>query len=156
MSAYDEVKSLLESYRVVEVRIRQIEEDIELIRQEHVMPSRGIDGMPRTHKIHDLSDFAVRLDELLAELRIQYDRIIDKKRLVIRLVNELPNETELSILWYRYLRLEPGRDARLMDPAEIGEKFGYSERQVYRYIESGLLHLAEIWPTIKEKYITKA
>lgn len=145
------VKELLSSYKDASRRALQLEIEIDLLRAGSMSPS-GIryDGMPKSHKIYDLSEYAAKADELLTELKRQYEDCLLKKRIVIQMIEETPSETERLILWYRYVKLD--KDGRLMWYEKIAVETGYSYGGVRYIIGQAHKHLAEKWPEIAEKY----
>lgn len=145
------VKELLASYKDASRRALQLEIEIEQLRVGNMSPS-GVhyDGMPKTHTIHDLSEYAEKADELLEELKKQYAICLEKKRIVIQLIEEAPSETEKLILWYRYIKLD--RDGRLMWYEKIAVETGYSYGGIRYIIGQAHRHLAEKWPEIIKKY----
>lgn len=145
------VKNLLASYKDASRRALQLEIEIEQLRLDSTTPG-GVkyDDMPKAHRIHDLSDYAAKADALLAELQRQYGDILDKKKLVARLIEEAPTEQERLILWYRYIKLR--KDGRLMSYEEIAVQTHYSFGSINHILGMAHRHLAEKWPEISEKY----
>lgn len=147
----DEIKRFLASYIYAIRRADQIEIEIEYARQSQIMPSKGLDGMPHSFKKSDLSDYAVKLDDLLMDLRNQYDRILLQKKLVIALIEELTQENEKLVLWCRYISTD-GRGNRLTW-IQVGERVGYSSDHARKIRDRAVEHLAEVWPDYQEKYL---
>lgn len=153
MDSKQEIKNLLASYKDVSRRIVQLEAEIELTRISQMAPSaQTLSAMPKAHNAtYDLSDYAARCDELLVELRKQYTAALKKKRLVIQLIDELDDETEKLVLWYRYIKLE--QDGRLMRYEMIAVKTSYTYGGVRHIIERAYNSLVEKWPEISKKYL---
>ena len=146
------VKDFLTSYRDIKRRIVQIEAEIELTRLDKMAPSAQlISDMPKAHNTYDLSDYAAKCDALLSDLRSQYDAAIERKRLVIKVIEtETDSEAERLLLWYRYIDLEP--DGRLMRYEAIAVKTAYSYGSVRYILRQAHAHLAENWEKICKKY----
>lgn len=146
-----EVKALLTSYRDASRRALLLKIEIEQLRNSTRYPSSSLlDGMPRSHEKHDLSDYASKADALLRELQRQYNDVLAKKKMVAELIEEAPSENERLMLWLRYVRLE--KDGSLMWYETIADKTGYSNGGVRKIINNALIHIAEKWPEIREKY----
>ena len=140
----DEIKRFLASYIYAIRRADQIEIEIEYARQSQIMPSKGLDGMPRSFKISDLSDYAVRIDDLLKELCGQYNKVTLRKRLVIQLIDQLESETEKLILWYRYVTTDARGNRLSWD--KIGDKARYSPDYARKLRDKAVESLLPIWP----------
>lgn len=145
------IKKFLASYIYAMKRAEQIELEIMFTRQSQIMPSKGLDGMPHSFKKSDLSDYAVKLDDLLMDLRDQYDRILMQKKLVMALIEELTQENEKLVLWCRYISTD-GRGNRLTW-IQIGERVGYSSDHARKIRDRAVEHLAEVWPEYQAKYL---
>lgn len=145
------LKRILESYKDVSRRIVQLEAEIKQTRAANMSPSAALmTGMPRSGAIHDLSEYAARQDELLRELRKQYNTALERKKLTVQLIDELSSESEKLILWYRYIELD--KDGGMMRLEDIADKTEYSFSGVRYIIDSGLGHLAKKWERISWKY----
>lgn len=145
------IKKFLASYIYAMKRAEQIELEIMFTRQLQIMPSKCLDGMPHSFKKSDLSDYAVKLDDLLMDLRDQYDRILMQKKLVMALIEELTQENEKLVLWCRYISTD-GRGNRLTW-IQIGERVGYSSDHARKIRDRAVEHLAEVWPEYQAKYL---
>ena len=145
------IKRFLASYIYAMRRAQQIEIEIEYTRQSQIMPSKGLDGMPRTFRHTDLSDYAVKLDDLLMELKNQYDRILRQKKLVIALIETIDSESEKLVLWFRYVSSDARGNRLTWD--EIGERVGYSPDYARKIRDKAVDHLASVWPECRRKYM---
>ena len=145
------VKDFLMSYKNASRRALQLEIEIEQLRLNKMSPAGvAYDSMPKSHRIIDLSEYAAKVDDLLIELRGQYDECLEKKRLIILLIEEAPTETERMILWDRYVSLE--KNGMLKSYERIAVERGYSYAGVKKILNRAYMHLAEKWPEISEKY----
>ena len=145
------IKKFLASYIYAMKRAEQIELEIMFTRQSQIMPSKGLDGMPHSFKKSDLSDYAVKLDDLLMDLRNQYDRILRQKKLVMALIEELNHENEKLVLWCRYISTDARGNRQTWD--QIGERVGYSAGHARAIRDKAIAELADIWPEYKAKYL---
>lgn len=145
------IKRFLASYIYAMKRAEQIEIEIEFTRQSQIMPSKGLDGMPRTFRKSDLSDYAVKLDDLLMDLRDQYGRILRQKKLVMALIENLDHEQEKLVLWCRYISTDARGNRQTWE--QIGERIGYSAGHARALRDKAVAELVEVWPEYKAKYL---
>lgn len=145
------MRELLGSYRDAVRRAAEIQLELEKIRDGYSsISAQAMDGMPHVSRVHDLAEYAEKVDDLLQELRRQYDACITKKRLIAQLIDEAENETQRLLLWYRYIKLE--KDGRLMWYDRIAVETGYSYGGVRYIIDQGLQSIVDRWPEISAKY----
>lgn len=86
---------------------RAIEEEIQQVRLDKMFPALVQDGMPRgSGGNSDLSDFAVKVDELLADLKKQAERRVTLRKEIIRKIEQMEDETEKLVLRLRYIHLK--------------------------------------------------
>ena len=97
-------KEFLMSYQKEKRRVRRLEEQLEELRRNKMSPSVTNDGMPHGTDKKDLSDYAVKVDEIEQELvAARYSRICAFQD-VQRRIEAMENEIEKGLLTYRYLR----------------------------------------------------
>ncbi len=97
-------KEYLRSYILAVNAARRIEEEIEQLRADKMAPALVMDDMPHAHDQKDLSDYAAKLDELERKLiKARYKRI-DLYAEIFADIERLEDETEKTVLTYRYLR----------------------------------------------------
>lgn len=97
-------KEYLRSYIPAVNAARRIEEEIEQLRADKMAPALVMDDMPHAHDQKDLSDYAAKLDELERKLiKARYKRI-DLYAEIFADIERLEDETEKTVLTYRYLR----------------------------------------------------
>lgn len=97
-------KEFLMSYQKEKRRVRRLEEQLEELRRNKMSPSVTNDGMPHGTDKKDLSDYAVKVDEIEQELvAARYSRICAFQD-VQRRIEAMENEIEKDLLTYRYLR----------------------------------------------------
>ena len=117
-------KEFLMSYQKEKRRVRRLEEQLEEVRQNKMSPSVTNDGMPHGTDKKDLSDYAVKVDEIeQAIIAARYSRICAFQE-VQRRIEAMEDEREKAVLKYRYLAL--------MNWGKIAIKMQKSYRQVLR------------------------
>ena len=124
MNNNDLKKAYLQSYIPSINAAKRIEEEIEQLRLDKMMPSVIMDDMPHAHDQKDLSDYAAKLDELERKLiKARYERI-DLYADIFADIERLEDETEKTVLTYRYLRRYSWE--------KICVEMGYQWAQVHR------------------------
>lgn len=117
-------KEYLRSYIPAVGAARRLEEEIEQLRADKMAPALVMDDMPHAHDQKDLSDYAARLDELERKLiKARYERI-DLYAEIFADIESLEDETEKTVLTYRYLRRYSWE--------KICVEMGYQWAQVHR------------------------
>ena len=97
-------KEFLMSYQKEKRRVRRLEEQLEELRRNKMSPSVTNDGMPHGTDKKDMSDYAVKVDELEQELvAARYSRICAFQE-VQRRIEAMEDEREKDLLTYRYIR----------------------------------------------------
>lgn len=126
-------KEYLSGYLKHGRRIKRIEAELEEIRSMKMNPSMNNDGMPHGSSQKDLSDYASELDALENELYQEgIERVKEYKDISCR-INELEDENERDVLFYRYVKGLPWWD--------IAKNMNCSERQIYRIHGKALKNL---------------
>ena len=96
-------KEFLMSYQKEKRRVRRLEEQLEELRRNKMSPSVTNDGMPHGTDKKDLSDYAVKVDEIEQELvAARYCRICAFQEVQKR-IEAMEDEREKDLLTYRYL-----------------------------------------------------
>lgn len=126
-------KELLMSYQKEKWRVRRLEEQLEELRQNKMSPSVTNDGMPHGTDKKDLSDYAVKVDEIEQELvTARYNRICAFQE-VQRRIESMEDEREKDLLTYRYLKG--------LKWEEVCVRMDYKWRQVHRIHAKALKNL---------------
>lgn len=91
------------SYRWAKKQEERILEEIQALRMDKMFPSAVNDGMPKGSEQRDLSDYAVKLDELIQELK--EERLEKVKRLsdIEKSIRDLKSEDAQTIMQLRYI-----------------------------------------------------
>lgn len=117
-------KEFLMSYQKEKRRVRRLEEQLEELRRNKMSPSVTNDGMPHGTDKKDLSDYAVKVDEIEQELvAARYSRICAFQEVQKR-IEAMEDEREKDLLTYRYLKG--------LKWEEICARMDYKWRQVHR------------------------
>ncbi|MFQ7874016.1 MAG: hypothetical protein ACLUN9_22840 [Enterocloster aldenensis] len=126
-------KEFLMSYQKEKWRVRRLEEQLEELRQNKMSPSVTNDGMPHGTDKKDLSDYAVKVDEIEQELvTARYNRICAFQE-VQRRIESMEDEREKDLLTYRYLKG--------LKWEEVCVRMDYKWRQVHRIHAKALKNL---------------
>lgn len=117
-------KEFLMSYQKKKRRVRRLEEQLEELRRNKMSPSVTNGGMPHGTDKKDLSDYAVKVDEIEQELvAARYSRICAFQEVQKR-IEAMEDEREKDLLTYRYLKG--------LKWEEICVRMDYKWRQVHR------------------------
>lgn len=117
-------KEFLMSYQKEKRRVRRLEEQLEELRRNKMSPSVTNDGMPHGTDKKDLSDYAVKVDEIEQEMvAARYSRICAFQEVQKR-IEAMEDEREKDLLTYRYIRG--------LKWEEICVRMDYKWRQVHR------------------------
>lgn len=117
-------KEYLQSYTPAVSAARRIEKEIEQLRMDKMAPALVMDDMPHAHDQKDLSDYMAKLNELERRLiKARYERI-DLYAEIFADIERLEDETEKTVLTYRYLRRYSWE--------KICVEMGYQWAQVHR------------------------
>lgn len=104
MTENEKKKEFLMSYQKEKRRVRRLEEQLEELRRNKMSPSVTNDGMPHGTDKKDLSDYAVKVDEIEQKLVVaRYSRICAFQEVQKR-IEAMEDEVEKDLLTYRYLR----------------------------------------------------
>ena len=117
-------KEFLMSYQKEKRRVWRLEEQLEELRRNKMSPSVTNDGMPHGTDKKDLSDYAVKVDEIEQELvAARYCRICAFQEVQKR-IEAMEDEREKDLLTYRYLKG--------LKWEEVAVRMDYKWRQVHR------------------------
>lgn len=125
-------KEYLLQYRDAVRSEKQIDEEIRQLRLDTMMPAVVNDGMPHGSGGGDLSGYAARVDELLADLKDQMEKRIAIRREITQKIEEMSSETEKMVLRYRYIHL--------LKWEKIAVKMCYSWKGIHKVHGRALQH----------------
>lgn len=96
-------KEYLNGYRDAKRRESRILEQIQQLRMDKMFPCLQNDDMPHAHNQTDLSDYAVKLDELMQRLKEEKLEAIKQYESVYMAINRMEKENEREVLIRRYI-----------------------------------------------------
>ena len=133
MSENEEKKEYLRSYQKAVRREQEILDEIQQLRMDKMFPSVANDGMPKGSKQSDLSEYVVRLDNLIKKLKEERFEKIKLMDDILYRISLLEDKDEQRVLKLRYIKGLKWK--------EIEEALGYSHRSVHRLHSKSLQHL---------------
>lgn len=117
-------KEYLWGYQRALRKQKELEEEICQLRLDTMVPSLIQDGMPHGSGGGDLSGYAAKVGGLLEDLRELVEKKLDIRREISRKIEEMGNETEGTLLRYRYIMGLKWED--------IAVKMGYTWQHIHR------------------------
>lgn len=102
-SENEKKKRYLMSYRWAKKQEERILEEIQTLRMDKMFPSAVNDGMPKGSEQRDLSDYAVKLDELIQELKEERLEKVQRLSDIEKSIRQLKNEDAQTIMQLRYI-----------------------------------------------------
>lgn len=127
-------KQYLRGYERACRQQKRIEEELEMIRNERILPGITADGMPHgSRSCNDLSEYMVRLDAIESEYIKAKAKLVETRRMVMESIEALRNENEKDVLKARYIDLLPW-DA-------ICKKMHYEWAHTHRIHANALQHI---------------
>lgn len=97
-------KEYLRSYQKAVRREQEILKEIQQLRMDKMFPSVVNDGMPKGSKQSDLSEYVVKLDNLIEKLKQERFEKIKLMDDILYHISILENEDEKSVLRLRYIK----------------------------------------------------
>ena len=91
------------SYRWAKKQEERILGEIQALRMDKMFPSAVNDGMPKGSEQRDLSDYAVKLDELIQELKEERLEKVRRLKNIEKSIRDLNSEDAQTIMWLRYI-----------------------------------------------------
>lgn len=114
-------KEYLNGYREAKRREKRILEQIQQLRLDKMFPCLQNDDMPHSHNQTDLSDYAVKLDELMESLKEERLEAVKQYESVYKAIKGLEKENEQEVLIRRYINGEKWEKIAL----DIGYDYRY-------------------------------
>lgn len=102
-SENEKKKRYLMSYRWAKKQEERILDEIQTLRMDKMFPSVVNDGMPKGSEQKDLSDYAVKLDELIQELKEERLEKVKRLRNIEKSIMDLNSEDAQTIMRLRYI-----------------------------------------------------
>lgn len=108
---------------------------LDAVRSRATQVGRALSGMPGSGNIADrMGDAAAELADLEQELLADYHALLAKQKEIGAAIRRIPDERYAMVLEMRYLQQRPF--------PRIAIALSYDERQIYRFHEKGLRHIA--------------
>lgn len=126
-------KEYLNGYREAKRREKRILEQIQRLRLDKMFPCLQNDDMPHGHNQSDLSDYAVKMDELMEELKKERLQAVDEYNEIYKTISRLENENEKEVLVRRYINGDKWE--------EIAVKMNYGYRHIHKIHGSALINI---------------
>ena len=127
-------KQYLRGYERACRKQRRVEEELETIRNEKILPGITADGMPHgSRKCNDLSEYMVRLLEIETEYEEEKLKLLETRKRIVDSIEELHSENEKDVLKARYIDL--------LSWEAICQRMHYEWAQVHRFHANALQHL---------------
>lgn len=98
-----EKKKILNSYRAIDRQIGKLEERAALIRDDYMMRSPNLDGLPKGSGSQDLADYAARIDESYKKIKELIKAKYEALDMITDEIEKLPRENEKLLLRLRYI-----------------------------------------------------
>lgn len=114
----------MKRYHAAVLAEKEIQEEIDQLRMDKMFPGMIQDGMPHGSSCVDLSAYAVQLEELMDNLKAQMEQRIRLRKEITQKIEEMPDETEKTVLRLRYIRW--------LKWEQIAGRMGYSWKQIHR------------------------
>ena len=135
-------KEYLRSYQKAVRREQEILEEIQQLRMDKMFPSVVNDGMPKGSKQSDLSEYVVKLDNLIEKLKQEKFEKIKLMDDILYSISLLEDEDEKSVLRMRYIKGVQWEDICVV--------IKYSWRQTHRIHSNALknLQIPKTWHSV--------
>lgn len=126
-------KEYLNGYREAKRREKRILEQIQRLRLDKMFPFLQNDDMPHGHNQSDLSDYAVKMDELMEELKKERLQAVEEYNEIYKTISRLESENEKEVLVRRYINGDKWE--------EIAVKMNYGYRHIHKIHGSALINI---------------
>lgn len=126
-------KEYLNGYREAKRREKRILEQIQRLRLDKMFPCLQNDDMPHGHNQSDLSDYAVKMDELMEELKKERLQAVEEYNEIYKTISRLESENEKEVLVRRYINGDKWE--------EIAVKMNYGYRHIHKIHGSALINI---------------
>ena len=117
-------KEYLKQYGKALRQEKRIEEELERLKLDRMLPGALADGLPKSSNHSDLSDYMAKIDELERKLIRQRGKKVQIRTEIRERIEELDNEKEKDVLTKRYIDCEGWN--------RICDETGYRWTQVHR------------------------
>lgn len=116
----EEKKIYLKAFFQATVAVKQLEEEIELLRLDKISPSLRYSDIPRASRYKDMSDYMVTLEKLTDKLYSAKYKRIKLYTGISESIEGMEDETERNLLRAKYIHLKTWD--------QVAEVIGYEKR----------------------------
>lgn len=126
-------KEYLNSYLESKRDLARLEEQLQEIRSNEASPSgKHTDGQPRAHRVTDLSDYHVKLEQMEQQVEEAKLKKIQRLDRVRKDIEGMKDSREKTVLTYRYIRGYPWEKIAETMRYDISWVFRVHERAVHK------------------------
>jgi DNA-directed RNA polymerase specialized sigma subunit len=127
-----EKKRYLNSYLALRSRLKRLGLMYIQCDLDTMLPSIQSDGMPHAHNPHGLETYAQKRDKLERDIEKTRQELIDKLSEIVWNIEQMADETERSVLYYRYIEG--------MKWDDVADTVGYTRQHTDRIHGEALRH----------------
>ena len=127
-----EKKRYLNSYLSIKSRLKRLGLMYIQCDLDTMLPSIQSDGLPHAHNPHGLETYAQKRDKLERDIEQTRKELIDKLSEIVWNIDHMADETERSVLYYRYIEG--------MKWDDVADTVGYTRQHTDRIHGEALRH----------------
>ena len=127
-----EKKKYLNSYLALRSRLKRLGLMYIQCDLDTMLPSIQSDGLPHAHNPHGLETYAQKRDKLERDIEHTRQELIDKLSEIVWNIEQMTDETERSVLYYRYIEG--------MKWDDVADTVGYTRQHTDRIHGEALRH----------------
>ena len=127
-----EKKRYLNSYLALRSRLKRLGLMYIQCDLDTMLPSIQSDGLPHAHNPHGLETYAQKRDKLERDIEKTRQELIDKLSEIVWNIEQMQDETERSVLYYRYIEG--------MKWDDVADTVGYTRQHTDRIHGEALQH----------------
>ena len=127
-----EKKRYLNSYLSIKSRLKRLGLMYIQCDLDTMLPSIQSDGLPHAHNPHGLETYAQKRDNLERDIEQTRKELIDKLSEIVWNIDQMADETERSVLYYRYIEG--------MKWDDVADTVGYTRQHTDRIHGEALRH----------------
>lgn len=138
----EEKKKILNNFQKIEGRIRELEEEQEVLWSRITSASQNLNGMPKGNTGENKILNAIeRLERLTNLIDGERDELADVQQAIMSAVRKLPNITERRIIHLKYIGKAEGLYHKTLPLWKIANELGYSPDRINHMHGDALRHL---------------
>lgn len=137
-----EKKEILNNFIKTENRVRELENELEMLWSRATSASPNLDGLPRGCSGTDKTQSAVeRIEKLVKLIDEERDKLATVQYQIMSAIRKLPDITERRIIHLKYIGEPNDKQHRTMPLWKIANKLDYSHDRIRHIHGIALLHL---------------